>query len=29
MEPFDRAELLVKDPGMLKVIEKIWGVGGK
>ena len=29
MEPFDRPELLIKDPGMLKVIEKIWGVGGK
>ncbi len=28
-EPFDRNELRSKDPGMLKVIEKIWGVGGK
>jgi hypothetical protein len=29
MEPFDRPELLVKDPGMLKVIEKVWGIAEK
>ncbi|MEY4132308.1 MAG: hypothetical protein RL592_366, partial [Verrucomicrobiota bacterium] len=26
MEPFDRAELKAKDPGMLKVLEKVWGI---
>lgn len=26
MEPFDRAELRLKDPGMLKVVEAVWGV---
>ncbi len=25
MEPFERAELLAKDPGMHKVLESIWG----
>ena len=25
-EPFNRAELLAKDPDMLKVVEKIWGI---
>jgi hypothetical protein len=28
-EPFDRAELQAKDQGMLKVLEKIWGIGGR
>ncbi|MEY3852867.1 MAG: hypothetical protein RI910_1847, partial [Verrucomicrobiota bacterium] len=29
MEPFDRVELQAKDPDMLKVIEKIWGIAEK
>ncbi len=29
MEPFDRAELQAKDPLMLKVLEKAWGVEGR
>jgi hypothetical protein len=28
-EPFDRAELQQKDPGMLLVVEKIWGITAK
>ena len=28
-EPFNRAELLAKDPDMLKVVEKIWGIAEK
>ena len=28
-EPFDRAELQAKDPGMLKVVEKVWGIAEK
>ena len=28
-EPFNRAELLAKDPGMLKVVEKAWGIAEK
>jgi hypothetical protein len=26
MEPFDRAELKVKDPGVVPVLEKVWGL---
>jgi hypothetical protein len=29
MEPFDLAELKVKDPGVVPVLEKVWGLGGK
>jgi dipeptidyl-peptidase-4 len=29
MEPFDRAELKAKDPGVVPVLEKVWGLGGK
>jgi hypothetical protein len=29
MEPFDRAELRAKDPGMLMVVEKVWGIAEK
>lgn len=29
MEPFNRAELQAKDPSMLKVLAKIWGIEGK
>ena len=29
MEPFDRAELKVKDPGVVPVLEKVWGLGVK
>jgi hypothetical protein len=28
-EPFNRAELLAKDPDMLKVVEEIWGIAEK
>jgi hypothetical protein len=28
-EPFNRAELLAKDPAMLKVVEKVWGIAEK
>lgn len=28
-EPFNRAELQAKDPGMLKVVEKVWGIAEK
>ena len=28
-EPFNRAELLAKDPDMFKVVEKIWGIAEK
>jgi hypothetical protein len=27
MEPFDRAELQAKDPGVVPVLEKVWGIG--
>ena len=29
MEPFDLAELKIKDPGVVPVLEKVWGLGGK
>lgn len=29
MEPFDRAELRSMDPGMLRVLEKAWGIAEK
>jgi hypothetical protein len=28
-EPFNLAELQAKDPGMLKVVEKVWGIAEK
>ena len=28
-EPFDRTELQAKDPAMLKVVEKAWGIAEK
>jgi hypothetical protein len=29
MEPFDLAELKAKDPVVVPVLEKVWGLGGK
>jgi hypothetical protein len=29
MEPFDRAELRAKDPGVVPILEKVWGLRGK